>query len=73
MESRRAFIKKGKENTAALEGIERGICGAFPIVSAGDVAGAVVFLEKGENSRLNESDIKLGSVAAGFLGNQVRI
>ncbi len=59
------------ENLPALEGIDRGISVAAPIIASGDVCGAVVMLhsENGENA--TDADMKLASVAASFLGRQV--
>ncbi|MBO7519825.1 MAG: hypothetical protein J6T73_03515 [Clostridia bacterium] len=42
----------------------------MPIISAGDITGAVVFLRNERAVRPFESDIKLAGVAAKFLGNQ---
>ena len=55
----------------ALEGVERNICVAAPIIISGDIGGAVVMLsgEKGESS--TDTDIKLATVAASFLGRQM--
>jgi hypothetical protein len=56
----------------AIEGIGRRICVASPIISAGDVGGAVVLLENESTTTPSDSDIKLANVAAGFLENQIQ-
>lgn len=71
MEDRR-MVQLGSDSTQhALEGADRTICVAAPIVSAGDVSGAVVFLNNDNNSPVGESDLKLSLVAASFLGKQI--
>jgi AbrB family transcriptional regulator (stage V sporulation protein T) len=60
-----------QENHLALEGIERKICVAVPIIIAGDVSGAVVLLSGETSSVATETDLKLASVAASFLGKQM--
>ena len=72
MEGRRT-ISIGKEDgrrMTALEGVDRFIGVAAPIVAAGDVSGAVVLLTDGQ-SWPSETDLKLTQVAAAFLGRQM--
>ncbi len=71
MESRKTFVK-GEEAQKIYPaiGIDRPVRVAVPIISAGDVSGAVM-LVGGENQEVPESDIKLIKVAAGFLGRQL--
>ena len=71
MQSRRLFTCREDERMSALDGMERAVCAAAPIVSAGDVCGVVALLEN-ETARMpSDSDIKLLQVAAGFLGKQM--
>ena len=71
MQSRRLYTARADESVAALDGVERDMCVAAPIISAGDVTGAVVMLA-GEAAKVpTETDIKLIQVAAGFLGKQM--
>ncbi len=70
MNSRRLY-SAGEENHPALDGIDRKILLAAPILSAGDVTGAVVMLANDSAEKPCESDEKLISVAAGFLGKQM--
>ena len=55
----------------ALEGIERKICVAAPIIISGDVGGAVVMVASDTLAKASESDEKLVRVAAAFLGKQM--
>ena len=74
MESRRMFTfdENRNERLTALEGIDRGICIAAPILSAGDIAGAVVFLSDDATPKAPDSgDVRLAQVAAGFLGRNM--
>lgn len=71
METRRIKVySPAEQHYTALEGTEHTICVAAPIISAGDICGAVVFSAK-DNLQVSESDIKLASVAANFLGRQM--
>lgn len=71
MESRRERIFSDGDSYTALEGVEKKICVAVPIISAGDITGVVALIESDNSSVPNESDIKLCSVAASFLGKQM--
>lgn len=42
-----------------------------PILSEGDMIGAVVLLEQDQKRKMNEGDLKLIQAAAGFLGKQM--
>ena len=44
---------------------------AVPILSEGDVLGCVVFSERADGSRAGESELKVASAVAGFLGKQM--
>jgi len=70
MQSRRFFTARG-EQINALDGVDRRICVAAPIISAGDVTGAVALLSTESAETPTETDIKLVQVAAGFLGKQM--
>ena len=72
MESRRTFILQDiSQKRTALEGIERYIAVAAPIISAGDITGAVVLLCTDEATLPAESDCKMVQVAANFLAKQM--
>ena len=70
MQSRRFFTARG-EQINALDGVDRRICVAAPIISAGDVTGAVALLSTESAETPTETDMKLVQVAAGFLGKQM--
>ena len=59
------------DESSALEGVERQTAAISPILSAGDVCGAVVFLVSEEGERAQDSDVNLARVAATFLGKQL--
>ncbi len=70
-EERQMFLKDDTTPVFALDGCERQICVAAPIISAGDITGSVVFLEKDGYTTLTDTDIKLAEVAARFLGSRI--
>jgi len=73
MEGRRLYVADavGNDRFNALEGIDRPVTIAAPILSAGDISGVVVFLGDNADTQPSQSDIKLASVAAGFLGKNM--
>ena len=72
MENRSAFnFQKENKDFFALQGVEKKVLIANPIISSGDVSGAVVLIESEKANSPTESDIKLAQVAAGFLGKQM--
>ena len=71
IEERKAVSFDSSENRRALEGVERRICAAAPILIAGDVSGAVVMLASETCNLATESDLKLATVTAAFLGSQM--
>ena len=72
MEGRRMVVlgKEDGRRMTALEGVDRQLGVAAPIVASGDVSGAVVLLADGQGWP-GESDVKLIQVAAAFLGGQM--
>ena len=70
MEERRCTNLSDK-TVYAVEGSDRRICVAAPIISAGDIGGAVVLLENNGVSSADETDMALASVAADFLGRHI--
>ncbi len=73
MESRASYIlgqSKG-EAQPALEGFDRLGYIVVPILSAGDISGAVVMLSSDDGALPNDTDISLAKVAASFLGKQM--
>ena len=71
IEERKAVSYTSDENRLALEGVERNICVAAPIIISGDVSGAVVMLSSEVCAMASETDMKLATVAASFLGRQM--
>ena len=69
-ENRRVFENKGDEAIFAVEGSNRKICVAVPIIAAGDITGTVVLLENEEAATATDSDIRLAEVAARFLASR---
>ena len=70
MEGRRVEVYPSGKALPAIEGIDQKIAVAAPIMSEGDVSGAVV-LTSAAGETANDSDIKLATVAASFLGKQM--
>ena len=74
METRKSFTAKNQEQCITpVEGIDRVASIAYPIISSGDVNGAVIMLKDEENSSCTptDSDVKLIKTAAAFLGKQL--
>lgn len=72
MESRKIYgFSQNQKKVYPVEGIERNAVAVAPIITSGDISGAVILLASDENALPNEGDIKMVSVAAGFLGKQM--
>lgn len=72
MEQRRSFTAD-KSSSAVLKPVEGSeVCAgvSIPIISSGDITGAVIFLMKDNSDLPDESKIKLAQAAADFLGRQ---
>ena len=61
----------GEPDFLPAEGVEKAAVACMPILSAGDVTGAVAFLEDGEHTSLNETQKSLIQAASQFLGKQL--
>lgn len=70
MEERQSFIRTQGEKLTPIEGINHNAAVAVPIISSGDVLGAVVFLSA-EGIQPSQTDLKLAQVASSFLGRQM--
>lgn len=71
MEQRRPYVTRlGGQPLVAVEGAARVIGAAAPILSSGDVVGAVCLLQSESGAVPGEGDIKMVQVAAAFLGKQ---
>ncbi len=72
MESRKQYYAEDANKTFyPVEGVEQPSLAAMPILSAGDVTGAVAFLSDGSKQTISELQKSLVSAAAQFLGRQV--
>lgn len=75
MESRRQYYKDGTQQGTFIpaEGVDKSAVACLPIISAGDVTGAVAFLDNGSETGLNESQKTLIQAASQFLGKQIEL
>ncbi len=74
MENRKQYYSTGRDSSfLPAEGVDKGAVACLPIISAGDVTGAVAFLENGTGSGLNESQRTLIQAASQFLGKQIEL
>ena len=71
IEERKSVNFAPDQKHTALEGVDRNICTAVPIIISGDVSGAVVLLSNENCNTASETDTKLVTVAASFLGRQM--
>lgn len=72
MESRRMyFSENGDASLIPAEGVDKKAVACLPIISSGDVTGAVAFLDNGTGSGINESQKSLIQAASQFLGRQL--
>ena len=72
MEQRKNFVYGQSDSILQpVEGVERTALVAYPIISAGDVCGAILFLADGDPTVPTEAEEKLLQAAAGFLGKQM--
>lgn len=73
MEQRRSFALQARDQAKLqpVEGVDRYALVAAPIIAAGDVCGSVLFLCGDTGTLAEDSEIKLISAAALFLGRQM--
>ena len=72
MENRRNFYaENGIHGYNAVEGVERRAVASMPILSSGDVSGAVAFMETDKCQQVNELQKSLITAASQFLGKQL--
>ena len=72
MESRKPYLRQDAEQTVLpCEGSPRVLLCAFPIIAAGDVAGAVGLLTEDRSAKPDASQQKVVAVAAAFLAKQM--
>ena len=71
MSARRSLPGNGREHIKPVEGTERLACVCSPILSQGDVNGAVMFVSGEKEYTPTETQIKLIQTAAALLGKQI--
>lgn len=73
MDERQTYVytKNDSNQPLVLEDFDRKASVIMPIITAGDISGAVVLISAEQLSVPSESDMKLVSVAAAFLGKQM--
>ena len=72
MESRKPYLSEGGEPAVLpCEGSARALLCAWPIIAAGDVAGAVGLLTEDRSTRPDPAQQKAVAVAAAFLAKQM--
>ena len=73
LETRRPYFRneRNAEKIMALEGVNKVVTAACPILSSGDINGVVIFVSEQEHPATNETDNKLVVAAAGFLSKNI--
>lgn len=73
MEYRKNYFAEGSQKAKFIptEGIDKYAIACVPIVSSGDVTGAVVFLESDNSTIVTEMQKSLITAASQFLGRQI--
>ncbi|MBQ9375795.1 MAG: AbrB/MazE/SpoVT family DNA-binding domain-containing protein [Ruminococcus sp.] len=72
LESRKSFaFTDDSRPLMPVEGIDNPALAVFPIISSGDVTGAVAFVSDNDNKKADENQKMLAQAAAMFLGKQI--
>lgn len=73
MESRRSFSYTSGDmrRLQPVEGVDRHAIVVSPIIAAGDVCGSIMFLSGEGGGTVTDTEVKLISAAASFLGRQM--
>ena len=72
MENRSEYVMKNSdEQMQPIEGLDRYALVACPVISSGDIVGAVMLLANENANSPTDAEIKLTQVAAAFLGKQM--
>lgn len=73
LESRKSYAKTDGDGSPLkpIEGIDSRALAVTPIISAGDVAGAVAFVDNGDTEQASANHVMLAKAAAMFLGKQI--
>ncbi len=72
LESRRSYeYQSGSEEFRPVEGVPAHALAVSPIISNGDISGAVAFMASDDNEHVTENQTMLCKAAAMFLGKQI--
>lgn len=72
VEKRQNYVcTESSDRFTVCDGVEREVAVLCPIVSSGDVMGAVAVLKNANDAPPSQTEIKLVQVASGFLGRQM--
>lgn len=73
MENRKSYQASANDisDVQPVEGLEHRAAVIYPIIAAGDIAGAVVLLKSENNRNPSVTELKLAQSAAEFLGKQM--
>lgn len=72
MESRQPYVfEEGKKRLPLIQDGSHTILAAYPIISAGDLSGAVILIPTAAKNEADVTDLSLAGVAATFLGRQL--
>lgn len=73
LENRKTFFYNGDQSNQIqpIEGIGKHALAIAPIISSGDVTGAVAFVAPDNSTKANENQMMLTQAAAMFLGKQI--
>lgn len=72
MEARKRYDARKRPERFSVSDLEESqVSLAYPIISAGDVTGCVVFLEEDERKEVTEPEAQMADMLVGFLGGQL--
>ena len=71
MEQRRPYVSDGGRHLSAVDGLDKEVAVAVPILAAGDMAGTVILLTGTDTGTPGDMELKLCQTAAGFLAKQM--
>ncbi len=72
IEARRTYVyKSGEQKVFPVEGVDRPAIACAPILTSGDVTGAVAFLSNGGEPLATDIHVNLIQAASQFLGKQI--
>jgi AbrB family transcriptional regulator (stage V sporulation protein T) len=73
LEARRSYAMTDSDSMPLrpIEGIDSRALAVTPIITSGDVAGAVAFVGNGDESQANEQQVMLAKAAAMFIAKQI--